>query len=111
MIQRDQKIMTSLQAILLYTYTYFLARSYVFLRRLQQLAHQPCHPISLLISCAFAEVNPGDFMEFDFSETHSRTLVIVMLLTEFTRRKKKERKKILSELFSNSFPSTGVQTT
>ena len=50
-------------------------------------------------------------MEFDFSETHSRTLVIVMLLTEFTRRKKKERKKILSELFSNSFPSTGVQTT
>lgn len=31
-------------------------------------------------------------MEFDFSETHSRTLVIVMLLTEFTRRKKKREK-------------------
>ena len=48
MIQRDQKIMTSLQAILLYTY--FLAGSYVF-KGAKQLAHQPCHPISLLISC------------------------------------------------------------
>ena len=72
MIQRDQKIMTSLQAILFYTYklTSLLGATYLSIRGLA--ASSPA--LSSYITPYFLplqKVNPGDFMEFDFSETHS----------------------------------------
>lgn len=60
---------------------------------------RPYLSVHIILRRLFRRQILGDFMEFDFSETHSPTLVIVMLLS--SQEEKKERKK-----FFQSFSQT-----